>query len=105
MADQIPTRTLGRTGLEVGRLGFGAMEIRGEPRGRATTDREAEEVLNNVLTAGINYVDTANDYGLSEERIGRSIASRRSMCNPPNARFYGWCATTPRKARITTSTA
>ena len=78
MADQIPTRTLGRTGLEVGRLGFGAMEFRGEPRGRATTDGEAGEVLNNVLAAGINYVDTANDYGLSEERIGRSIASRRS---------------------------
>jgi len=31
-----------------------------------------------VLDAGINYIDTSIDYGLSEERIGRYIASRRS---------------------------
>jgi aryl-alcohol dehydrogenase-like predicted oxidoreductase len=30
-----------------------------------------------VLDAGINYIDTSIDYGLSEERIGRSISHRR----------------------------
>jgi aryl-alcohol dehydrogenase-like predicted oxidoreductase len=70
---------LGRTGLEVSRLGFGAMEIRG-PRiwsGRPVTDSEAERILNAVLDAGINFIDTAYDYGLSEEYIGRFISHRR----------------------------
>jgi aryl-alcohol dehydrogenase-like predicted oxidoreductase len=31
-----------------------------------------------VLDAGINYIDTSIDYGLSEERIGRYIAHRRA---------------------------
>ncbi len=31
----LPTATLGRTGLEVTKLGYGAMELRGEPRPRA----------------------------------------------------------------------
>ena len=30
----LPKRTLGRTGLEVTTLGYGAMELRGAPRGR-----------------------------------------------------------------------
>lgn len=71
---------LGRTGLEVTRLGFGAMEIRG-PRiwsGRPVTDDEADQILNAVLDAGINFIDTAYDYGLSEEYIGRFISRRRS---------------------------
>ena len=35
-------------------------------------------ILNAVLDAGINYIDTSIDYGLSEERIGRYISHRRS---------------------------
>jgi aryl-alcohol dehydrogenase-like predicted oxidoreductase len=73
-------RILGRTGLEVMQLGFGAMEIRG-PRiwsGRPVTDGQAERILNAVLDAGINFIDTAYDYGLSEEYIGRFISHRRS---------------------------
>jgi aryl-alcohol dehydrogenase-like predicted oxidoreductase len=71
---------LGRTGLEVTKLGFGAMEIRG-PRiwkGRPVTDHEADRILNAVLDAGINFIDTAYDYGLSEEYIGKFISHRRS---------------------------
>jgi aryl-alcohol dehydrogenase-like predicted oxidoreductase len=71
---------LGRTGFEVTRLGFGAMEIRG-PRiwsGRPVSDEEAETILNAVLDAGINFIDTAYDYGLSEEYIGKFISHRRN---------------------------
>jgi aryl-alcohol dehydrogenase-like predicted oxidoreductase len=35
-------------------------------------------MLNLVLDAGINFIDTSPDYGISEERIGRFIGSRRS---------------------------
>jgi aryl-alcohol dehydrogenase-like predicted oxidoreductase len=77
----LPTATLGRTGLKVTKLGFGAMEVRG-PRiwnGRPVTDDEAERILNAVLDAGINFIDTSNDYGRSEEFIGRFIAHRRGQ--------------------------
>jgi aryl-alcohol dehydrogenase-like predicted oxidoreductase len=54
------------------------MELRGAPRGRDTTEKQAETILNSVLDAGISYIDTSIDYGLSEERIGRYISHRRS---------------------------
>src|SRR5688572_31074986 len=73
----LPKRRLGRTGLDVTMLGYGAMEIRGAPRGRDVTDAQAETILHTVLDAGINYIDTSIDYGVSEERIGRYIADRR----------------------------
>jgi aryl-alcohol dehydrogenase-like predicted oxidoreductase len=73
-------RTLGRTGLEVTALGYGAMEVRGSRiwGGRPVTEEQADAILNAVLDAGINFIDTANDYGRSEEFIGRFIAKRRS---------------------------
>jgi aryl-alcohol dehydrogenase-like predicted oxidoreductase len=76
MAD-LPRRQLGRTGLQVTMLGYGAMELRGAPRARDISDGQAETILRAVLHAGINYIDTSIDYGLSEERIGRYIAHRR----------------------------
>ena len=79
MSTALPTSILGRTGLDVTRLSFGAMEIRG-PRiwgGRPVTDGQAETILNAVLDEGINFIDTANDYGRSEEFIGKYLAHRR----------------------------
>lgn len=80
MNTKLPMAVLGRTGLNVTRLGFGAMEIRDSRiwGGRAVTDQQAQTILNAVLDAGINFIDTANDYGRSEEFIGRFIANRRS---------------------------
>jgi len=66
-------RRFGRTGLKVSILGFGAMQI-GEP---TVSDDAAARMLNQVLDAGVNLIDTARGYKLSEERIGRHIAHRR----------------------------
>jgi aryl-alcohol dehydrogenase-like predicted oxidoreductase len=76
----LPTAILGRTGLKVTRLGYGAMEIRGSRiwGGRPVTEDQAKTILNAVLDAGINFIDTANDYGRSEEFIGKYISHRRS---------------------------
>src|ERR1700720_18022 len=74
---ELPKRELGRTGLQVTMLGYGAMELRGAPRARDITDGKAETILNAALDGGINYIDTSVDYGLSEERIGRYISHRR----------------------------
>ena len=73
----IERRPLGRTGTEVTILGYGAMELRGQPRGPAITDEAAGQVLNAVLDAGINLIDTSVDYGRSEELIGRYLGHRR----------------------------
>ena len=77
MAD-IPRRALGRTGLEVTTLGFGAMELRGDQGGPQIADEDAGRLLNAVLDEGINFIDTSIDYGRSEELIGKFIAHRRS---------------------------
>jgi aryl-alcohol dehydrogenase-like predicted oxidoreductase len=73
----IETRPLGRTGTDVTILGYGAMELRGTPRGPAIDDDEAGRVLNAVLDGGINLIDTSIDYGRSEELIGRYVGHRR----------------------------
>ena len=79
MAATLPKATLGRTGLQVTRLGYGAMEVRGSRiwGGRPVTEDQAKTILNAVLDAGINFIDTANDYGRSEEFIGKYISNRR----------------------------
>jgi len=55
------------------------MEVRGSRiwGGRPVTEEQAETILNAVLDSGINFIDTANDYGRSEEFIGKYISSRR----------------------------
>ena len=68
-------RTLGKTGLEVSRLGLGLAWIGFELTLNET--QQAGEVLNTALDAGINILDTAACYGISEELIGRTIAHRR----------------------------
>src|SRR5260370_611115 len=73
----VAKRELGRTGLQVTTLGYGAMELRGAPRARDISEEQAETILRAVLDSGINYIDTSIDYGLSEERIGRFIGKRR----------------------------
>ena len=75
----LPKRKLGRTGLDVTALGFGALELRGMVAGvgRPLKPAQPERILNAVLDAGINYIDVAVDYGDAEAHIGRCISSRR----------------------------
>jgi aryl-alcohol dehydrogenase-like predicted oxidoreductase len=73
----IEKRPLGRTGTDVGILGYGAMELRGQPHGPAIDDDDAGRLLNEVLDGGIDLIDTSIDYGRSEELIGRYVGHRR----------------------------
>ena len=71
----LPLRRLGRTGLEVTQLEYGtALPELMDPD---QDEEHAEKLLNAALDAGINFLDTAPDYGLSEERVGRFISHRR----------------------------
>lgn len=71
-------RTLGRTGLRVSDVGFGAMTIGGEVFG-ATDDNESIKALHHALDLGMNFIDTADAYGRghSEELIAQVLKTRR----------------------------
>jgi aryl-alcohol dehydrogenase-like predicted oxidoreductase len=81
----LPKTRLGRTGLEVTRLGLGGYPFGGvnrargwdpfTPEGRATAIR----TIHAALDAGINYLDTAPSYGQgnSESIVGEATAGRR----------------------------
>lgn len=63
--------TLGKTGLKISRLGFGGIPI------QRVDAAAANELLEAVRTAGINYIDTARGYTVSEELIGQAIEGHR----------------------------
>ena len=69
---KLETMQFGNTGIEVTRLGYGALEI------KHISENEVNNLLNLVLDSGINFIDTSIDYGNSEELIGRHISHRRS---------------------------
>jgi len=76
-------RTLGRTGLKVSEISFGAVEIGlaygipVEGKIEKPSEQEAHDVLHAALDMGVNFVDTARAYGDSEEIIGRGLKGRR----------------------------
>ncbi len=70
----LPRRVLGRTGASVSMLVFGCGS-----RFLAYSEDRASAVLEKAMGLGINYLDTAVDYGAgqSERRVGRVMATRR----------------------------
>lgn len=69
-------RKVGRTGLEVTELGFGAAPIGNLYR--AITDEQSEATVDAAWTGGIRYFDTAPHYGLglAERRLGAALQKR-----------------------------
>lgn len=65
----------GKTGYKVSRLGAGLAEIGHELE--LADIEQAGSVLNNALDMGINFLDTAASYDISEELIGITLAQRR----------------------------
>jgi predicted aldo/keto reductase-like oxidoreductase len=64
-------RKLGRTDWEISVIGFGAIKL---PQ---IGHRECDILLNRAIDLGINFVDTADCYGDSEEKIGKALSKRR----------------------------
>jgi predicted aldo/keto reductase-like oxidoreductase len=62
------TTRLGKTNLRVSRVGFGGIPI------QRLTENEAIKVVQRCLDLGITFLDTANSYTTSEERIGKALA-------------------------------
>lgn len=62
------TKRLGKTGLKVSIVGFGGIPI------QRLTEDEAIKVVQRCLDLGVTFLDTANAYTTSEERIGKALA-------------------------------
>ena len=71
-------RTLGRTGLSISEVGFGAWAIGGASYG-PTRDEDSLEALAAAWEHGVNFFDTADTYGEghSEELIGKFLKAKR----------------------------
>ena len=64
-------RVLGKTGLKISRLGFGGIPI------QRITAQEVRPLLEQMVAAGINYIDTARAYTVSEEYLGSAMEGLR----------------------------
>lgn len=62
---------LGKTSLMVSRVGLGGIPI------MRLSKEEAIKVVQKALDLGINFIDTAREYGDSEEKIGQAIKGRK----------------------------
>ena len=75
----LATAELGSTGMEITRVGFGAWALGGggfEWSWGAQDDEESIATIHHALELGVNWIDTAAQYGFghSEEVVGRAIA-------------------------------
>ena len=86
METRVARRRLGRTGLEVSEVSFGAMNLR-----KCESSAQARDTLRYVLDAGINLIDTARAYNgenpqgelvESERYVGEAIRSKKDLDEP-----------------------
>jgi aryl-alcohol dehydrogenase-like predicted oxidoreductase len=76
----IPKRSLGKQGLKVAAIGYGAMVLVGWYG--AIDESAAVDTIRHALDIGVNLIDTADAYGNghNEELVGRAIKGRRKDC-------------------------
>ena len=66
-------RVLGKTGLNISNLGFGGIPIQ-------RIDAEGtKKLMVKLLEAGVNYIDTARGYTVSEEYLGYGLEGIRDQ--------------------------
>jgi aryl-alcohol dehydrogenase-like predicted oxidoreductase len=79
-------RTLGRTGLDISAVGFGAWAIGGDRNSVGhwgpVDDDESVAAIHAALDRGVTWIDTAPGYGSghSEEVVGRAL---KGIADPP----------------------
>ncbi len=64
-------RSLGKTNLQVSRVGIGGIPL------TCPSEAEAVRIVRRALELGINWIDTARGYATSEERVGKALVGRR----------------------------
>ena len=75
---EIQKRVLGKSGIEVTKIGIGLWAIGGDEWG-PVQDQESLDTISAALDIGINFFDTADVYGVghSEELLGQAMKGRR----------------------------
>jgi len=68
-------RQLGRSGLSVSEIGYGAWGI-GESSWVGAAEEESVRALHRAIDLGVNFIDTARGYGESERIVGRVVRER-----------------------------
>ena len=63
--------TLGKTGLKISRMGFGGIPI------QKVTAADVRVLMQAMLDKGVNYIDTARGYTVSEQYIGEALEGMR----------------------------
>ncbi len=81
------TKQLGRTGLEITRIGFGAWAVGGGEYAfgwGSQDDHDSVAAIERAVADGVNWIDTAPVYGLgrSEEIVGRALKQLGSSRRP-----------------------
>jgi predicted aldo/keto reductase-like oxidoreductase len=71
MGDKVKERLLGKTGASVSQIGFGGIPM------QRLTEEKGIALVRDILDLGITFIDTANAYSNSEERIGKALVGRR----------------------------
>lgn len=71
--NKMPMHVMGRTGIKVSKLGFGCAPLGWD----SSTQEGVSSILQKAVELGINYFDTAPNYGNAEERMGEVIPSIR----------------------------
>ena len=64
-------RVLGKTGLTISALGFGGIPI------QRIAAAGTAALMRKVMEAGVNYVDSARGYTVSEEYLGYALKGSR----------------------------
>jgi aryl-alcohol dehydrogenase-like predicted oxidoreductase len=67
---EMPMRTLGKTGVQVSRVGLGGAHI-----GKMKDEQESLRLVRSAIDRGLTFMDNAWDYneGKSEERMGKAL--------------------------------
>src|ERR671916_2485434 len=94
MEVRVNYRKLGRTGLEVSEVGYGAWGI-GKSQWMGAEDDESLRALNSAIDLGLTFIDTALGYGEghSERLVGKTVRSRDETVHvatkiPPKNRVW-----------------
>ena len=64
-------RVLGKTNLKINRIGFGGIPI------QRVTQQDTNKIIDELINQGINFIDSARGYTISEEYIGNAIEGKR----------------------------
>ncbi len=75
----MPTRTLGKTGVTVSRIGLGGAHI-----GKQSDEQESIRIVRRAIDRGVTFLDNSWDYngGKSEERMGQKRSATDTATRP-----------------------